>query len=243
VKERQVHAWDVTTAEARDIQERLRGDVVKSGGNVLPRFVAGADISFKGREIARAAVAVLEFPQLKLIETRVEEDVPRFPYVPGLLTFREAPMLLRLFEALKTEPDLIMMDGQGIAHPRRLGLAAHVGLLLGVPTIGCAKSRLCGEYEEPHPERGASSPLTDGGEVIGAVVRTKSGVKPVFVSVGHLIDLGSSVARVLECCRGYRIPEPTRLAHLAAGGNLAGCKTGSNAHSSAALPVLPVTTC
>jgi deoxyribonuclease V len=225
VKARRIHAWDVTTAEARGIQESLRGDVVRHGGDAIPTFVAGADISFQGSQSARAAVVVLRFPEMELIEARVEEDVPRFPYVPGLLTFREAPLLLRLFEELETDPDLIMIDGQGIAHPRRLGLAAHIGILLGAPTIGCAKSRLCGEFAEPELERGACSPLYDHGEVIGAVVRTRNGVKPVFVSIGHMIDLATSVKRVLECCRGYRIPEPTRMAHLAAGGNPTSCRT------------------
>jgi deoxyribonuclease V len=147
-----------------------------------------------------------------LVTERVE-----FPYVPGLLTFREAPLILAAFEKLTVTPDLVMVDGQGIAHPRRIGLAAHLGLCLGIPAIGCAKSRLIGEYAEPENESGSYTELSDKGEVIGAVVRTKAGVKPVYVSIGHMIDLPSAIDRVLDCCRGYRLPEPTRLAHIAAG--------------------------
>jgi deoxyribonuclease V len=140
--------------------------------------------------------------------------------VPGLLTFREAPLILAAFEKLKVAPDLVIVDGQGIAHPRRIGLASHLGLCLGLPTIGCAKSRLCGEHEMPGFEAGSYAELRDNGEVIGVVLRTRAGVKPVYVSIGHLIDLPSAVRTVLDCCRGYRLPEPTRLAHQAAGGNL-----------------------
>jgi deoxyribonuclease V len=140
--------------------------------------------------------------------------------VPGLLSFREAPLILAAFEKLTATPDLVFVDGQGIAHPRRIGLASHLGLCLGLPTIGCAKSRLCGEHETPGFAAGSYAELRDNGEVIGAAVRTRAGVKPVYVSIGHMIDLPSAIRRVLDCCRGYRLPEPTRLAHMAAGGNL-----------------------
>jgi deoxyribonuclease V len=136
-----------------------------------------------------------------------------YPYVPGLLTYREAPAALKALEALECEPDLLMFDGQGYAHPRRMGLASHLGLILARPSIGCAKSRLYGTADTPGPERGASCPLVDQGEIIGAVVRTRARVRPVYVSTGHLIDLDSAVSLVLETCRGYRLPEPTRLAH------------------------------
>jgi deoxyribonuclease V len=157
---------------------------------------------------------------MEIVEIGSAEDSIIFPYVPGLLTFREAPLILAAFEKLTVTPDFVMVDGQGIAHPRRIGLASHLGLCLGIPAIGCAKSRLIGEYAEPGNEAGSYTELLDNSEVIGAVVRTKAGVKPVYVSIGHMIDLPSAVSLVLKCCRGYRLPEPTRLAHMAAGGNL-----------------------
>jgi deoxyribonuclease V len=155
---------------------------------------------------------------MEVVESVVIEGRPGFPYVPGLLTFREAPLVLDAFDRIATTPDLILVDGQGIAHPRRFGIASHLGLLFDIPTIGCAKSRLCGEHEGPPLQAPASSPLTDEGELIGAVLRTKTGCKPLYISIGHRIDLPTAVERVLACCRGYRLPEPTRLAHLAAGG-------------------------
>jgi len=165
-------------------------------------------------------VVVLRCPGLEVVEVRVVRGEVSFPYVPGLLSFREAPLILRACEGLRTTPDLILVDGQGIAHPRRLGLASHLGVLLGVATVGCAKSRLCGSHDTPGDERGSCAELVDGGETIGMVVRTRPGTKPVYVSVGHGIDLQTAVRRVLECCRGYRLPEPVRMAHRAAGGRL-----------------------
>ncbi|HUT68422.1 MAG TPA: deoxyribonuclease V, partial [Dehalococcoidales bacterium] len=165
-------------------------------------------------------VVVLSYPEFELVETRIVTDRIEFPYVPGLLSFREAPLILAACEELTVTPDLLMVDGQGIAHPRRMGLASHLGLFLDIPTIGCAKSRLCGSHEEPGNEAGSYAELLDNGEVIGAAVRTRTGVKPVYVSIGHKVDLSTAIRRVLECCRGYRLPEPTRLAHQAAGGNL-----------------------
>jgi deoxyribonuclease V len=143
-----------------------------------------------------------------------------FPYVPGLLTFREAPLALRAFEQLNNTPDLVIVDGQGVAHPRRMGIAAHLGLFLEVPTIGCAKSRLIGEHDEPAQAAGSHTPLTDEGDVIGEVVRTQAGTRPLYVSVGHRISLGRAVQMVMACCKRYRLPEPSRLAHQAAGGTL-----------------------
>jgi deoxyribonuclease V len=163
---------------------------------------------------------VIEFPSLRLVEIRTVEGPLTWPYVPGFLSFREAPLVLDALSMLRTEPDMVMVDGQGIAHPRRLGLASHVGLFIDVPTIGCAKSLLCGEYGELGQEKGQSAELVHRDEVIGAVVRTRSGVKPVFVSVGHKFNLAGAVEWVLHCCFGYRLPEPTRLAHLAAGGRI-----------------------
>ncbi len=215
------HAWRVSPAEARQIQLDLASSVRREGRVASPARIAGMDISVQ-RFAAEgtAAVVVLSYPGLELLECRVQTGPIGFPYVPGLLSFREAPLLLETCAGLKCKPDLIMVDGQGIAHPRRLGLGAHVGLLLDVPAIGCAKSRLCGAHETPGDEAGSTAALTDGDEVIGAVLRTKTGVKPLYISTGHRIGLDEAVKWVLACCRGYRLPEPTRLAHLAAGGNL-----------------------
>ena len=222
MKARQIHEWHVTTAEAREIQEHLRHEVVRMNDGSTPRFVAGADISIRQDGTAVAAAVVFFYPQMQLAETSVVEGMPEFPYVPGLLTFREAPLILAAFEKIKNTPQLILVDGQGIAHPRRFGIASHLGLLLDTSTIGCAKSRLCGQHEEPSLEAPGWTELTDDDEVIGAVVRTRTSTRPLYISIGHKIDLQTAIDRVLECCRGYRLPEPTRLAHLAAGGRLSG---------------------
>ena len=214
----QIHDWPVTTADARSLQAQLAGRVLKEGGSEPPALVAGVDISVNRSGMARAAVVVLDFPAMSLVEAKVEEGRPGFPYIPGLLTFREAPLILAACRQLESDPDLFMVDGQGIAHPRRFGIAAHLGLILDRPTIGCAKSRLCGEHDNPDQGAGSHCELTDHGEVIGAVVRTRTGVKPLYISIGHKVDLSTAVTRVLECCRGYRLPQPTRMAHLVAGG-------------------------
>ena len=217
----QRHPWQVSTAEAKKIQLELAGEISRAGSVKVPHFIAGVDISvnrFKGK--GTAAVVVLSYPQLDVVEVQTVSGSVTFPYVPGLLSFREMPLILPAFEKLKVTPDLVMMDGQGFAHPRRIGIACHLGLFLGIPTIGCAKSRLIGTYNEPGSEHGRWSVLFDDIDVIGAVVRTKTRVTPVYVSTGHMITLNSAVDWVLACCRGYRLPEPTRLAHMAAGGNL-----------------------
>ena len=188
----------------------------------VPRFIAGVDISAdKGQGVATGAVVVLQYPELGVVETKVVNDKLNFPYIPGLLSFREAPLILAACQKLTVTPDLILVDGQGIAHPRRMGLASHIGLWLNSPTIGCAKSRLCGTHQVPGTEPGSYAEVVDNGEIIGAALRTKLGIKPIYVSIGHKIDLPTAIHWVMECCRGYRLPEPTRLAHLAAGGNLA----------------------
>lgn len=203
------------------MQRRLSDEVLRIGEVVTPRFIAGVDVSVsRARGAATGAVIVLEYPSLSLVEAKVVYGEVDFPYVPGLLSFREAPLVLKAFEILETIPDLVLVDGQGIAHPRRIGLASHLGLFLDVPTIGCAKSRLCGSHGELRDEPGSSTELVDGGEIIGVTLRTKLRTKPLHISVGHRIDLPTAVHWVLECCRGYRLPEPTRLAHQAAGGNL-----------------------
>jgi deoxyribonuclease V len=215
------HSWQVSTARAIEIQKQLAGELSHVGNIANPRFVAGVDISVdRWTKSGTGAVVVLGYPSLEIVEIKVMTDRINFPYVPGLLSFREMPLLLKAFERIERVPDLILVDGQGIAHPRRMGLASHLGLWLGVPTIGCAKSRLCGEHKIPPLEASHSTELVDNGEVIGAVLRTRESVKPLYISIGHMIDLPSAIRFVIACCRGYRLPEPTRLAHLAAGGNL-----------------------
>jgi len=209
------HRWDVTPDEAVAIQQRLRAEISQAEPTEpitldQIRTVAGIDVSY--REIGRAAIAVFSFPDLELIEEVTATREVTFPYIPGLLSFREGPVVLTAFERLRTQPDLLIFDGQGYAHPRRLGLARHMGAYLNWPSIGCAKSRLTGRYDEPGPEPGAWSPLMSGREEIGRVVRTKARVKPVFVSVGYRITLPLAVEIVLRCTRGYRLPEPTRIA-------------------------------
>ncbi len=166
--------------------------------------------------MAYATVAVLSFPELEVVEVEGEARPLEFPYIPGLLAFREIPSVAAALRKVETPLDVVIFDAQGIAHPRRLGLASNLGLYLDVPSVGCAKSRLVGTYEEPGPRRGESSPLVDRGEVVGKVVRTRDRVSPVFVSVGNKIDLESAVDLVLACCTRYRLPEPTRQAHNAA---------------------------
>jgi len=214
----QLHSWQISTAEAMQIQRDLAVQVSHEYKLSDPHFIAGADISVsRDGATARAAVVILEYPELKIIEVATSEAKLNFPYVPGLLSFREAPLVLDACQKLSINPDLLLIDGQGIAHPRRLGLASHLGLFLDKPTIGCAKSRLCGWHEPLSAEAGAYTELIDNNEVIGAIVRTKDRVKPVYVSVGHAIDLPMAIYWTKECCRGYRLPEPSRLAHIAAG--------------------------
>jgi len=219
VKIQELHGWQVTPREAIAIQKHLADRISRRNEIGSPRFIAGADISVKRyRDKATAAVVVLDYPAMTLVETSIIEDKLDFPYVPGLLSFRESPLVLQACLNLKSEPDLFLVDGQGIAHPRRMGLACHLGLLLDKPSIGCAKSRLIGEFDEPPVEAGRHTALVHEGEVIGAAVRTRQNVSPVFVSIGHRVDLEIAIYWVLACCRNYRIPEPLRLAHIAAGG-------------------------
>ncbi len=221
MKIERLHSWEVSIAEAVELQQKLAGQVSRTGEVKTPRFIAGVDISAaKSCGTATAAVVVLTYPGLAVLEAKVVRGEVTFPYVPGLLSFREAPLTLAACEQLTVTPDLFLVDGQGLAHPRRMGIASHLGLFLDTPTIGCAKSRLCGEHEEPGAEPGSYAEVIDLGEVIGVALRTRRGVKPIYVSIGHKIDLKAAICWVLECCRGFRVPEPTRLAHLAAGGNL-----------------------
>ena len=214
------HRWDVTPKEAMQIQRDLASRVIERDCLGEVRRVAGVDVGFEGdgNQIARAAVVVLDFPALEPIDYAIARLPVTFPYIPGLLSFREVPVVLRALEALKTEPDVIIVDGHGRAHPRRMGIASHLGVLLDSPTIGCAKSILCGTVAEPENQVGAWSLLRDGAELIGAAVRTREGTTPVYVSVGHRVSLERAIDTVLQCCKRYRLPETTRYAHRVAGG-------------------------
>ncbi len=215
----QLHSWQLSIARATQIQRELANQVSKTSELSNPHLIAGTDISAPDPTgIARAAVVVLRYPELETVEVKIVEGKLSFPYIPGLLSFREAPLVLAACQKLSTSPDLFLVDGQGIAHPRRLGLASHLGLFLNTPAIGCAKSRLCGRHEALAVEAGSCTDLVDHDEIIGSVVRTKVKVKPVYVSIGHKVDQPTSIYYTIKCCHGYRLPEPCRLAHLAASG-------------------------
>jgi deoxyribonuclease V len=221
MKVHKLHEWEVSTARAREIQLSLAKKVVAENGIINPHLVAGIDISSPDTQgVASGAVVVLRYPELNIVEVKIAKGKITLPYIPGLLSFRESPLILAACDRLSSIPDLVLIDGQGIAHPRRLGLASHVGLFLDLPTVGCAKSILCGQHQPLAEKAGSHAELLDNGEIIGAALRTKSKVKPIYVSVGHKINLASALHWVINCCRGYRLPEPTRLAHVAAGGML-----------------------
>ncbi len=222
-----LHSWNLSCSEAANLQKKLAEKVQFEPLQYQPRLIAGLDcaISKDGQKIIAAAVVLrtatvgkglwdtLEPPGFETIETAHAIQKLNFPYVPGLLSFRESPVCIAAVEKLKLEPDVFIIDGQGIAHPRRLGIASHLGLFFDKPTIGCAKSRLTGQFEEPPPEKGTYSLLKDKGEVIGAVVRTRTNVEPVFVSVGNKCRLEDAIEVILFCVTKYRLPEPTRIAH------------------------------
>ena len=209
------HAWPDNYRDAVVQQKQLAAGVILQ--NDLPeqlRTIAGVDVSYeKHGDQFYAGVVILSFPDLELIEEQTAVATVTFPYIPGLLSFRELPVLLDAFRKVDTMPDLVLVDGQGIAHPRRFGLACHLGLWLDLPTIGCAKSRLVGDYDEPGPEKGRRSDLISGSERVGQVVRTRDRVKPMFISPGHKVDVETASELALQCCTRYRMPEPTRLAH------------------------------
>jgi deoxyribonuclease V len=213
------HSWDLTVSEAKALQAKLVQKVIceSTFDPDEVQTVAGVDVGFRdGR--ARAAVVVLGFPGLEPVDCAVAELPVTFPYVPGLLAFREGPSVLAALGKIHTWPDLILFDAQGLAHPRRLGLASHLGAILDQPCIGCAKSRLVGVHEEPGNAVGDWVPLEDAGQTIGAVVRSRTGVKPLYVSIGHRIDLPTAIDFVSRCCTRYRLPETTRYAHKLASG-------------------------
>jgi deoxyribonuclease V len=211
---KKLHSWDVTPKEAVQLQLKLRDLIVPVWDGRDIRTLAAADVGFPDRKTVRAAVVVLAYPELEIIERGLWTGPCNFPYVPGLLAFREIPGLLSALERIESEPDVLLCDAQGIAHHRRMGLAAHVGILLDRPVLGCAKSVLFGTFEEPGMEKGSVSYMRDkAGEIIGAAVRTRRSVKPVYVSVGNRIDLATAVDIVMTCSPKYRIPVPLRKAH------------------------------
>jgi deoxyribonuclease V len=208
--------WDLEPAEAIALQRRLSCSVIKKSTLKAVNTVAGVDTAYR-QNIARAAVVMMTYPALETMDEATAERGINYPYIPGLLTFREGPAVLAALSRLEILPDLLMFDGQGIAHPRRCGIASHIGVLMDVPSIGCAKTKLVGQYDEPALHRGAFTLLNHKGQTIGAVVRTRTNVAPVFVSTGHRVSLRDSIRFVLDCCRGYRLPETIRRAdHLAA---------------------------
>ncbi len=198
---------------AKKLQEELRKDVRIVSLKEKPALVAGVDAAFSGDKIIGAA-CLFTYPELTLIDTSYRIIKSTFPYIPGYLSFREGPVIARALKGLKVRPDVCLFDGQGIAHPRGLGIASHMGVTLGIPAIGCAKSRLVGEYKEPGPKKGESSPLTYEGRTVGAVLRTRDRVKPLFISPGHLVDIKGAVVIVRGCLGMYRVPVPLRCADL-----------------------------
>jgi deoxyribonuclease V len=215
---KRLHEWDISFRDAIKLQKLLGHRVQFSRIRKKPKLIAGIDCAFTAdKKRIIGCVVVLSYPQMDMVEIKHAVRKVTFPYIPGLLSFREAPVCLDAVEKLKHKPDLFMIDGQGVAHPRRLGLAAHLGLFFNKPTIGCAKSRLTGTYETPAATKGSYSYLYDGKEVIGAVVRTRSKVKPIFVSAGNKCTLNDAISYVLDCATRYRIPETTRLADIEVG--------------------------
>jgi deoxyribonuclease V len=208
-----LHSWEVSPQEAIKIQKDLKSNIsLKKSFSKIDK-IAGADVSYYQNKMI-AGVIIFEFPNLKIIERQSFVSSINFPYIPGLLTFREGPSILSAFKKIKNEPDIILFDGQGIAHPRRMGIATHLGLFLNRPTIGCAKSRLSGKYTSVGEQKGDYTPLKEGEEVLGVVLRTRKGVKPIFLSPGHKIDLPNSIEIVLKCIVKYRLPLPVREAHI-----------------------------
>lgn len=213
-----LHNWNLTPGEAIALQKQLAQQLIDNRPLDLAaiRLVAGVDVSVKDN-VSQAAIVVLSFPELQVIETVTARQPTPFPYIPGLLSFREGPVLVDAFEQLIQEPDVFIFDGMGRAHPRRIGIAAHMGLWLKKPTIGCGKTHLVGRFVSPAASKGSYSPLTDRGETLGVVLRTRDNVKPVYISVGHLAELTTSIELVLRCTTKYRLPDPIRAAHNAAG--------------------------
>ena len=208
--------WELSPKEAVKLQRELAAQVILRPLSMNFRFLGASDLTYlkvNGETRHIAVLAVFSWPDLALVEMVDVTGIARFPYVPGLLSFREAPPLLEAWQMLRRPPDVLLCDGQGLAHPRKLGLACHLGLCLGIPTVGCAKTRLCGDHGEPAPAKGSFAPLSLNGEIVGAVFRSRDRVKPLYVSPGHLCDVGGAVELVSRCVGKYRIPDPQRLVH------------------------------
>lgn len=221
IKIQAVHPWKVSLEQAKTIQLSLAQKVITSDKLTSElRFVAGIDVGFVDKKTTRAAIVVLDFPELSIHETVVGHTPIMLPYIPGYLSFREIPAIIKALERLKTIPDLILCDGQGIAHPRRLGIASHLGVLTDLPTIGVAKTKYIGDYAEPKQQKGHWTPLTDEQDVVGGVLRTRVNVKPLFISTGHRVSLETAIALTMRCVTRYRLPEPTRLADKLAANKL-----------------------
>ncbi|MBA57043.1 MAG: deoxyribonuclease V [Pseudomonadales bacterium] len=208
------HSWDLSPKEAIEIQKQWSSRVVTSDQLGLVRRVAGVDVGFEdNNEVTRAAIVVLSYPDLQPIDSALVKIPTCYPYIPGLLSFREMPAILKAYQQLKRKPDLLLCDGQGTAHPRRFGIACHLGVWLDVPSIGVGKTRLVGSHDVLPDEKGAWVPLLDKGEQVGAVLRSRQGVKPIYVSPGHRVSLATSVEWVMNCVTRYKLPETTRHAH------------------------------
>lgn len=208
------HRWDLTPTEAIAIQQQWRARVITTDQFGAVRYVAGVDVGFEDQNrITRAAIVVLSYPELQPVDSALVKIPTAYPYIPGLLSFRELPAVLKAWEQLSIRPDLVLCDGQGLAHPRRFGIACHLGVWLDVPTIGVGKTRLVGTFDPVPAAKGSWMPLRDKGEVVGAVLRTRSGVKPLYISSGHRVSLESSVEWVMRCLTRYKLPETTRQAH------------------------------
>jgi deoxyribonuclease V len=211
-----LHAWNVSVEEAIQIQEVLKDRIILKKTFSRVRTIGGGDVAYsKNGNLLFGAVVVLSFPNMEILDMATADGQIPFPYIPTLLTFREGPILIKTFQRLKIKPDVMIFDGQGIAHPRRMGLASHMGLWLNLPSIGCAKTALLDEFISPGPSKGSYEWIRREGKKVGAVLRTKEKVKPLFVSPGHRIDLLTSIQLLLESCRRFRIPEPLRKAHQA----------------------------
>jgi deoxyribonuclease V len=212
------HDWNISPQEAIALQKQLAAEIISNKPLDLEnvRLVAGVDVSVKDN-VSQAAVVVLSYPDFQIVETQLAHRPTPFPYIPGLLSFREGPVLEEAFQNLQNEPDVFIFDGMGTAHPRRIGIASHMGLWLQKPTVGCGKTLLIGRYGELGQEKGSFSELVDKGQIIGAAVRTRTATNPVFISPGHLADLSTSIELIMRCTPKYRLPEPIRQAHNAAG--------------------------
>lgn len=211
-----MHTWNLSISEAVKLQKKLAKRIICKGRPKKIDCIAGTDLAYeKSRRLGFCTIILFSYPSLKIIETYFSHDTVEFPYIPGLLTFREGPLFLKTFIKIKAKPDVIIFDGQGIAHPRKLGIATHMGLFLNIPTIGCAKSKLYGSYDEPGIGKGEESLLYDkNNSPIGTVLRTRKNVKPVFISPGYKIGIEESKEIIMNCAIKYRIPEPVRIAHI-----------------------------